>query len=67
MSSLAKLPSVRFKPIEATLDEAAAAFPTEPCPEARQRLASLKAFYLDGDPEARDRMQALVDTRCQTP
>jgi len=67
MSSLAKVPSVRFKPIETTLDEAAAELRTEPCPEARRTLATLRAFYLDSDPAAEGRLQALVATRCEPP
>jgi len=51
----------------ATLDETATKLRTEPCPEARRTLATLKAFYLDGDPPALERMQALLRARCETP
>ncbi|HWP06144.1 MAG TPA: hypothetical protein VNN72_10400, partial [Polyangiaceae bacterium] len=67
MSALAKVPTVRFQPIDATLDETVTKLRTEPCPEARRTLATLKAFYLDGDPPALERMQALLRARCETP
>jgi hypothetical protein len=67
MNALAKMPSVRFKPIEVTLDEAGAELRTEPCPEARRTLATLQTFYLDRDPAALGRMQAFVGARCGTP
>lgn len=67
MSALAKVPSVRFKPIEATLDEAAAEIRNEPCTAARQTLATLEPFYLDSDRGAHERMRALVAERCAAP